>query len=143
MVPDNRRNVMVLGPIEEPQPDRYAPMLSLRLRSLGPRYLVSDFSPGWGELGLQAAVREGIPIIGAAPFPSRVLDEYRKRTRSAYVAAKSVGEFLGNPDIANSYYGWLREYVGSVIVHSPSQGDSAHVARILSELRDLVDVHSI
>lgn len=135
-------NLLVIGPVQVDRPDYHSTALEQRLRQLRPSCLISDFSPGWGELAIKAALATGVPIMGAVPFPTPIIATYRRRVRSIFIAADSVGEFLGNPETQLGYYRWLGEYTNTAIVHGTEK--SPHMERILETLRQTgAEVHSI
>lgn len=91
---------------------------------------ITDYAPGWGEFSANLAVSLGLPLVGAAPFPSPLSQNYRRRARSSIVFNDTFDDFFEDP---TSYLAWIQENVDLAITYFPPD-DSSYFHRVVLKL---------
>lgn len=128
-----RKNLLLSGlrRIDQGEAEKLTRKLRSTLSSLNPSLVITDYSPGWNQLGLDAALAEGIPVVGAAPFPTPLIPEYKRRVRSSSVFAGSFEEFFASPE---GYIEYLGANVDMVVAYYPSNAPSSYFHNLVLSL---------
>lgn len=113
------------------------PRLKRVLSTLDASTYITDYAPGWGRFSLDMSVSLGIPLVGAAPFPSPYMGEFRKRARSSVVFNDTMDEFFANPD---PYFEWLKANAHVLLLYFPPN-DSSYIHRRVLDLG--LDIHNM
>jgi len=109
-----RNNVLLYGDRHFKPTKEMAARVAQVLNGLSPSCVITDFSPGWNQFVLSLALDNGIPVVGAAPFPRDFRDTVKTRLTSSILFNQTLDDFLTNPQ---TYYDWLAENVDSVLAH--------------------------